>query len=536
MNVSEREAMMRARRKATAAPQIIRKSINSRMSEFGVKNGFMALVKLKEQLLYDVDKAVQEIASVQPINVQFTMPSIINSVPPKVTEALKPSAIGFKATRQDMTCRGVKFELGVEQTVNHPVLKNIVLECAAGFHYCTTAENTMRYYGPNSRIFKCIGSGHLESSYNKIAAEKITLTEEIDYLEVFNDPETDYINLLICCYINLVKQGHDAQELMLSLKDKVQRIYTEESYQDYDVQDTWRRVNSALNTCSSEIITNLHSPWKVYTIKEAIEVIQSGSASRAFIQTCSNIDELVEVIFDTNILDYDKSLMSMTYDSDYWRSVLTRMFERYKGTEYASSHRFISDMIYNKINLDHYIKDCSNWASIIKVTDKYDHIVINGSVRLGRLLFAMGRTTDLRYSAPTESRDDAIRIVSKNPEIYAKLDSYMWQLALGYAGYKDLVLKHRKLQLLDNKVINSYIRAMVIVDGDEGTANFKGDLKQSLESATNALNHCIALGYTKEQVREVYRKVASCMDLSISMTNLHKVFERQPEAIKNILG
>lgn len=88
---------------------------------------------------------------------------------------------GYKATKIDMTCRHMKYEIG--KTYKH---NGVVNPCDAGFHFCENLEDVYDYYVCNCRVFEVIGSGKIIKDNNKTVCSEITFVREIDPHEIKN--------------------------------------------------------------------------------------------------------------------------------------------------------------------------------------------------------------------------------------------------------------------------------------------------------------------------------------------------------------
>lgn len=58
--------------------------------------------------------------------------------------------IGYKATRQDLTCRGTQYKIG--KTKRHYSPRFGV--CEGGLHFCTELVDCLNYYDPSNRFFE----------------------------------------------------------------------------------------------------------------------------------------------------------------------------------------------------------------------------------------------------------------------------------------------------------------------------------------------------------------------------------------------
>lgn len=106
--------------------------------------------------------------------------------------------IGYKGTSSDMTCRGVKYELGktytvvnrqvveVEYTPEEPTKYDGLEICTSQvIHYCNNLEDTFAYYpAEGSRFFKIEVLGEYKDTPDKSCATKIRFVEEIKQQEV----------------------------------------------------------------------------------------------------------------------------------------------------------------------------------------------------------------------------------------------------------------------------------------------------------------------------------------------------------------
>lgn len=128
------------------------------------------------------------------------------------------SVKGYKATKFNMMCRFVKFELG--KTYKN---EGVVSPCFNGFHFCENLEDVFDYYPENNcMIFEVIGSGNIVKHGNKTVCSEIKFIRHIDMNDVRkikrNKSATnaciDIINRID--YFNMLIDNHDTLEEMIN--------------------------------------------------------------------------------------------------------------------------------------------------------------------------------------------------------------------------------------------------------------------------------------------------------------------------------
>lgn len=91
---------------------------------------------------------------------------------------------GFKGFKQDLSCRGTKFEVGI--TYKKSNASNPTLCSGEGYHYCESLNNVFTFYqkGNNHRFFIIEVLGGYSSDHEKsITASFRILTEITDFLD-----------------------------------------------------------------------------------------------------------------------------------------------------------------------------------------------------------------------------------------------------------------------------------------------------------------------------------------------------------------
>jgi hypothetical protein len=93
-------------------------------------------------------------------------------------DAVEETIIAYKGFDKDMSCRGMKYEIGTTYTADGAVRCGEV-----GFHSCENPLDVWNYYGPAiSRFAVVTAGGKIDRNTNsdsKIASAKITVTAEI---------------------------------------------------------------------------------------------------------------------------------------------------------------------------------------------------------------------------------------------------------------------------------------------------------------------------------------------------------------------
>lgn len=90
----------------------------------------------------------------------------------------------YKGFSKDMTCRGMKFEIGKEYT--H---EGKVKACESGFHACEYPLDVFGYYPPATSIFAVVeqsGSLSREDSDSKVASSHLSIKAQISLGELIN--------------------------------------------------------------------------------------------------------------------------------------------------------------------------------------------------------------------------------------------------------------------------------------------------------------------------------------------------------------
>ena len=90
--------------------------------------------------------------------------------------------IGYKAFKQDLTCRGFQYQVGV--TYNMPP-EEIEL-CKAGFHFCQYPTDVLAYYDNDNDVYgKIKATGKIITNDDKSVTNEITIMELITKDQLF---------------------------------------------------------------------------------------------------------------------------------------------------------------------------------------------------------------------------------------------------------------------------------------------------------------------------------------------------------------
>lgn len=83
---------------------------------------------------------------------------------------------GYKGMSRDMTCRGMKYEIGKTYEVDGEISL-----CENGLHFCKNLKDVFNYYAKddNNRFFEVEAIGEVVSSDNKIATGKLKIIREL---------------------------------------------------------------------------------------------------------------------------------------------------------------------------------------------------------------------------------------------------------------------------------------------------------------------------------------------------------------------
>lgn len=86
--------------------------------------------------------------------------------------------IGYKAFKNDLSCRGFQYEIGKTYTIDG----NIGL-CESGFHFCRYPQQCLDYYDMDARLCLVIAGGEIIEGEDKCVCSKITILREITGVE-----------------------------------------------------------------------------------------------------------------------------------------------------------------------------------------------------------------------------------------------------------------------------------------------------------------------------------------------------------------
>ena len=87
---------------------------------------------------------------------------------------------GYKGMNSDMTCRGMKFEVGKTYHVDG----NIEV-CNNGLHFCKCLKDVFDYYQRDgNRFFEVIASGTVKTGGSKSATSDMTIVRELYDIEI----------------------------------------------------------------------------------------------------------------------------------------------------------------------------------------------------------------------------------------------------------------------------------------------------------------------------------------------------------------
>ena len=114
----------------------------------------------------------------------------------------------YKVFHEDLTCRDFQYEIGKTYTMDdEPVPRH------RGSHACLVLDDVFKYCRPlceTYRICKVELSGTVAEGHHKVAANRITIVEELDYKTVFDVHSRNIDHLAM-----LIQHGTDAQRDIL---------------------------------------------------------------------------------------------------------------------------------------------------------------------------------------------------------------------------------------------------------------------------------------------------------------------------------
>lgn len=88
---------------------------------------------------------------------------------------------GYKGMNADMTCRGMKYEVGKTYYAY-----DAVEVCSNGLHFCERLADVFDYYPRNetNRFFEVEAEGVVETDGKKSATNKLVITRELEAIEI----------------------------------------------------------------------------------------------------------------------------------------------------------------------------------------------------------------------------------------------------------------------------------------------------------------------------------------------------------------
>ena len=112
--------------------------------------------------------------------------------------------LAYKVFHEDLTCRNFQYEIGkTYQMDDEPVPGH------RGFHACLVLDDLFKYCRPfrdNLRICKVELSGTVAEGHHKVASNRITILEELNYKTVFDVHSKNIDHLAM-----LIQHGDDSQ-------------------------------------------------------------------------------------------------------------------------------------------------------------------------------------------------------------------------------------------------------------------------------------------------------------------------------------
>ena len=83
---------------------------------------------------------------------------------------------GYKGMSKDMTCRGMKYEIGKTYEVDGEISL-----CKNGLHFCKNLKDVLDYYekDDNNRFFEVEAIGEVVSCGNKIVTDRLKIIREL---------------------------------------------------------------------------------------------------------------------------------------------------------------------------------------------------------------------------------------------------------------------------------------------------------------------------------------------------------------------
>ena len=123
---------------------------------------------------------------------------------------------GYKMMESDMTCRGFKYEIGKEYT-----LEDEMKICYKGFHFCKNPFDCLFYYNnikSDKRLFLVEATDEVISQGDKSVTNKIKIIEEIKDIEKFFDENMDNFEVT---YYRLMSNQKLSESFIEKYSDKV---------------------------------------------------------------------------------------------------------------------------------------------------------------------------------------------------------------------------------------------------------------------------------------------------------------------------
>ena len=87
---------------------------------------------------------------------------------------------GYKGMNKDMTCRGMKYEIGKTYYIDGDIKL-----CRNGFHFCKNPKNVFDFYQKDkSRYFEIEAKEPIKTDRKKSVTATITILRELDDIEI----------------------------------------------------------------------------------------------------------------------------------------------------------------------------------------------------------------------------------------------------------------------------------------------------------------------------------------------------------------